>query len=168
MRRGHQNVDVTLRHRLVLLTEVRVFSCMSCQVYPIQGFPDQEICDVSTKMINEHLERFSSTSRILQQVQSTCADLVQKRSVVVESNWLITLKVLLEFMERPSEVFQLSYLDRWITEGGLQVTGSAFYLQNDPKEKPSCSSSHKMFSPGRSPFSGFPWQQKPYHNTELR
>ncbi|KAF3855633.1 hypothetical protein F7725_016356 [Dissostichus mawsoni] len=35
-------------------------------VYPIQGFPDQEICDVSTKMINEHYGRFSSTSRILQ------------------------------------------------------------------------------------------------------
>lgn len=41
---------------------------MSSQVYPIQGFPDQEICDVSTKLINEHLERFSSSSRILQQV----------------------------------------------------------------------------------------------------
>lgn len=40
-----------------------------CQVYPIQGFPDQEICEVSTKLINEHLERFTATSRILQQVQ---------------------------------------------------------------------------------------------------
>lgn len=40
-----------------------------CQVYPIQGFPDQEICDVSTKLINEHLVRFTATSRILQQVQ---------------------------------------------------------------------------------------------------
>ncbi|KAI9540609.1 hypothetical protein NQZ68_038982 [Dissostichus eleginoides] len=39
-------------------------------VYPIQGFPDQEICDVSTKMINEHYGRFSSTSRILQQRQT--------------------------------------------------------------------------------------------------
>ncbi|XP_071350637.1 protein SSUH2 homolog [Trachinotus anak] len=39
-------------------------------VYPIQGFPDQDICDVSTKMINEHLNRFSSTSRILQQRQT--------------------------------------------------------------------------------------------------
>uniref|UniRef100_A0A3P8UA52 Ssu-2 homolog n=1 Tax=Amphiprion percula TaxID=161767 RepID=A0A3P8UA52_AMPPE len=37
-------------------------------VYPIQGFPDQEICDVSSKMINDHLVRFTSTSRILQQV----------------------------------------------------------------------------------------------------
>uniref|UniRef100_I3KQH8 Protein SSUH2 homolog n=1 Tax=Oreochromis niloticus TaxID=8128 RepID=I3KQH8_ORENI len=42
----------------------------SLLVYPIQGFPDQEICDVSTKLINEHLERFTSTSRILQQRQS--------------------------------------------------------------------------------------------------
>ncbi|XP_040889873.1 protein SSUH2 homolog isoform X1 [Toxotes jaculatrix] len=39
-------------------------------VYPIQGFPDQEICDASTKMINEHLNRYSSTSRILQQRQT--------------------------------------------------------------------------------------------------
>nr|XP_019961860.1 PREDICTED: protein SSUH2 homolog isoform X2 [Paralichthys olivaceus] len=39
-------------------------------VYPIQGFPDQEICDASLKLINEHLNRFSSTSRILQQRQT--------------------------------------------------------------------------------------------------
>ncbi|XP_023249036.1 protein SSUH2 homolog [Seriola lalandi dorsalis] len=39
-------------------------------VYPIQGFPDQEICDASTRLINGHLNRFSSTSRILQQRQS--------------------------------------------------------------------------------------------------
>uniref|UniRef100_A0A3P8U1A5 Uncharacterized protein n=1 Tax=Amphiprion percula TaxID=161767 RepID=A0A3P8U1A5_AMPPE len=39
-------------------------------VYPIQGFPDQEICDVSSKMINDHLVRFTSTSRILQQRQT--------------------------------------------------------------------------------------------------
>lgn len=44
--------------------------CPPFQVYPIQGFPDQEICDVSTKLINEHLERFSSSSRILQQVRT--------------------------------------------------------------------------------------------------
>ncbi|XP_059186096.1 protein SSUH2 homolog isoform X1 [Centropristis striata] len=42
----------------------------SILVYPIQGFPDQEICDVSTKLINEHLNRFSTTSRILQQRQT--------------------------------------------------------------------------------------------------
>ncbi|XP_004559053.2 protein SSUH2 homolog isoform X1 [Maylandia zebra] len=42
----------------------------SLLVYPIQGFPDQEICEVSTKLINEHLERFTATSRILQQRQS--------------------------------------------------------------------------------------------------
>lgn len=39
-------------------------------VYPIRGFPDQEICDVSSRLINEHLNRFSSTSRILQQRQT--------------------------------------------------------------------------------------------------
>ncbi|MED6268800.1 hypothetical protein CHARACLAT_026214 [Characodon lateralis] len=39
-------------------------------VYPIQGFSDQEICDVSTKLIHEHLYRFTSTSRILQQRQT--------------------------------------------------------------------------------------------------
>ncbi|KAM7421841.1 hypothetical protein PAMA_010073 [Pampus argenteus] len=39
-------------------------------VYPIQGFPDQEICDVAAKLINEHLNRFSATSRILQQRQT--------------------------------------------------------------------------------------------------
>uniref|UniRef100_A0A3B5MES2 Uncharacterized protein n=1 Tax=Xiphophorus couchianus TaxID=32473 RepID=A0A3B5MES2_9TELE len=39
-------------------------------VYPIHGFPDQEICDVSAKLINDHLYRFTSTSRILQQVRA--------------------------------------------------------------------------------------------------
>ncbi|KAM4612771.1 protein SSUH2 homolog [Polymixia lowei] len=39
-------------------------------VYPIQGFPDQEICDVSQRTIHEHLSRFTSTSRILQQRQT--------------------------------------------------------------------------------------------------
>ncbi|XP_061582553.1 protein SSUH2 homolog [Cololabis saira] len=39
-------------------------------VYPIQGFPDQEVCDVSTKLINEHLHKFTSVSRILQQRQT--------------------------------------------------------------------------------------------------
>ncbi|XP_047438482.1 protein SSUH2 homolog isoform X1 [Mugil cephalus] len=39
-------------------------------VYPIHGFPDQEICDVSTKLINEHLQRFTTTSRVLQQRQT--------------------------------------------------------------------------------------------------
>uniref|UniRef100_A0A3Q4GMB7 Protein SSUH2 homolog n=1 Tax=Neolamprologus brichardi TaxID=32507 RepID=A0A3Q4GMB7_NEOBR len=50
---------------------VYFFKCAgrTTSVYPIQGFPDQEICDVSTKLINEHLERFTATSRILQQVQ---------------------------------------------------------------------------------------------------
>ncbi|KAM8914395.1 protein SSUH2 homolog isoform 1-T1 [Spinachia spinachia] len=42
----------------------------SVLVYAIQGFPDQEICDVSRNLINEHLHRFSSTSRILQQRQT--------------------------------------------------------------------------------------------------
>ncbi|KAM3620735.1 uncharacterized protein V6R79_001306 [Siganus canaliculatus] len=42
----------------------------SVLVYPIQGFPDQEICNISTKMINEHLARFTSTCRILQQRQT--------------------------------------------------------------------------------------------------
>ncbi|KAM9409642.1 protein SSUH2 homolog [Pholidichthys leucotaenia] len=42
----------------------------SVLVYPIQGFPDEEICGVSNKLINEHLNRFSSTSRILQQRQT--------------------------------------------------------------------------------------------------
>lgn len=52
-----------------------------CQVYPIQGFPDQEICDVSTKLINEHLERFTATSRILQQVQIRTRGRSQTRSL---------------------------------------------------------------------------------------
>ncbi|KAM7006339.1 protein SSUH2 homolog isoform 2-T2 [Tautogolabrus adspersus] len=39
-------------------------------VYPIQGFPDDEICAVSRAMINQHLTKFSSTSRILQQRQT--------------------------------------------------------------------------------------------------
>ncbi|KAG7494434.1 SSUH2-like [Solea senegalensis] len=39
-------------------------------VYPLQGFPDQEICDISKKMITEHFNRHTSTSRILQQRQT--------------------------------------------------------------------------------------------------
>uniref|UniRef100_H3C4E1 Ssu-2 homolog n=1 Tax=Tetraodon nigroviridis TaxID=99883 RepID=H3C4E1_TETNG len=39
-------------------------------VYPLQGFPDLELCDVSSRLIHEHLQRFSSTSRILQQRQT--------------------------------------------------------------------------------------------------
>lgn len=39
-------------------------------VYPIYGFPDQEICDASKKFITEHLNKFSSSSRILQQRQT--------------------------------------------------------------------------------------------------
>ncbi|CAN9512205.1 unnamed protein product [Ophioblennius macclurei] len=39
-------------------------------VYPIQGFPDKEICDVSARLIDEHRSRFGSTSRILQQRQT--------------------------------------------------------------------------------------------------
>ncbi|XP_054640630.1 protein SSUH2 homolog [Dunckerocampus dactyliophorus] len=42
----------------------------SLLVYPIQGFPDQEICDISRQLINEHLSRLSATSRILQQRQT--------------------------------------------------------------------------------------------------
>ncbi|KAE8298912.1 Protein SSUH2-like protein ssu-2-like protein [Larimichthys crocea] len=42
----------------------------SVLVYPLQGFPDQEICSVSSKLINEHFSRFSSTSRILHQRQT--------------------------------------------------------------------------------------------------
>uniref|UniRef100_A0A3Q3X0L8 Ssu-2 homolog, tandem duplicate 1 n=1 Tax=Mola mola TaxID=94237 RepID=A0A3Q3X0L8_MOLML len=51
---------------------------LSRQVYPIQGFPDQEICDVSTKLINDHLERFSSSSRILQQVRRCSPSTLQR------------------------------------------------------------------------------------------
>ncbi|XP_029908425.1 protein SSUH2 homolog isoform X2 [Myripristis murdjan] len=39
-------------------------------VYPIQGFPDQEICDVSKRLISDHFSRFSSTRRILWQRQT--------------------------------------------------------------------------------------------------
>ncbi|CAL8337766.1 unnamed protein product [Merluccius merluccius] len=39
-------------------------------VYPIYGFPDQDICDVSKKFITEHFTRFSSSCRILQQRQT--------------------------------------------------------------------------------------------------
>lgn len=42
----------------------------SALVYPIEGFPDQEICDASRRLIHEHLERHSATSRILQQRQT--------------------------------------------------------------------------------------------------
>ncbi|KAM9860139.1 protein SSUH2 homolog isoform 1-T1 [Aulostomus maculatus] len=42
----------------------------SLLVYPLQGFPEQEICHISAKLIDEHLNRFSATSRILQQRQT--------------------------------------------------------------------------------------------------
>ncbi|MEQ2316248.1 hypothetical protein AMECASPLE_030695 [Ameca splendens] len=53
-------------------------------VYPIQGFPDQEICDVSTKLIHEHLYRFTSTSRILQQVYKRFTAFFQFHSEVYD------------------------------------------------------------------------------------
>lgn len=42
----------------------------SVLVYPIQGFPDEEICVISRTLIGEHINRFTSTSRILQQRQT--------------------------------------------------------------------------------------------------
>ncbi|XP_029683135.1 protein SSUH2 homolog isoform X2 [Takifugu rubripes] len=47
-------------------------------VYPLQGFPDLELCDASARMIHEHLERFSSTSRILQQASTIGVQLVSQ------------------------------------------------------------------------------------------
>ncbi|KAM9444196.1 protein SSUH2 homolog [Clarias gariepinus] len=42
----------------------------SLLVYPITGFPDNEICYASREAIHEHLIKYSSVSRILQQRQS--------------------------------------------------------------------------------------------------
>ncbi|XP_048879177.1 uncharacterized protein LOC125747748 [Brienomyrus brachyistius] len=42
----------------------------SVLVYPIVGFPDQDICRESRRITEEHLNRFTSVSRILQQRQS--------------------------------------------------------------------------------------------------
>ncbi|XP_018602238.1 protein SSUH2 homolog [Scleropages formosus] len=42
----------------------------SILVYPIVGFPDQDICSESRRIIEEHLNKFSSMSRILQQRQT--------------------------------------------------------------------------------------------------
>lgn len=39
-------------------------------VYPIVGFPEQEICDASKRGIEDHIRQFSSTSRILLQRQT--------------------------------------------------------------------------------------------------
>lgn len=39
-------------------------------VYPIEGFPDQEICDASKGAIQNHLLKYSAVSRILQQRQT--------------------------------------------------------------------------------------------------
>ncbi|XP_030634425.1 protein SSUH2 homolog [Chanos chanos] len=39
-------------------------------VYPIVGFPDQDICDASKTANHEHLNKYSSVSRILQQRQT--------------------------------------------------------------------------------------------------
>uniref|UniRef100_A0A3B3SBE5 Ssu-2 homolog n=1 Tax=Paramormyrops kingsleyae TaxID=1676925 RepID=A0A3B3SBE5_9TELE len=40
----------------------------SVLVYPIVGFPDQDICRESRRVTEEHLNKFTSVSRILQQV----------------------------------------------------------------------------------------------------
>lgn len=73
-------------HTLFVLFLCLFFDVMSLapppQVYPIQGFPDREICDVSTKLINEHLGRFSSSSRILQQVPRRSRRFHGNRTVV--------------------------------------------------------------------------------------
>ncbi|MCI4390283.1 hypothetical protein PGIGA_G00120840 [Pangasianodon gigas] len=42
----------------------------SLLVYPIVGFPDKEICNASDEAIHEHLNKYSTVSRILQQRQS--------------------------------------------------------------------------------------------------
>ncbi|XP_006631058.1 protein SSUH2 homolog isoform X1 [Lepisosteus oculatus] len=42
----------------------------SILVYPIVGFPDEEICEASKRGIQEHLMKFSSINRILQQRQT--------------------------------------------------------------------------------------------------
>ncbi|XP_064160491.1 protein SSUH2 homolog isoform X1 [Anguilla rostrata] len=42
----------------------------SIVVYPVMGFPDLDICNMSQKMIEEHLSKFSTVSRILHQCQS--------------------------------------------------------------------------------------------------
>ncbi|XP_052394401.1 protein SSUH2 homolog isoform X2 [Carassius gibelio] len=39
-------------------------------VYPIEGFPDQDICDASKGSIQNHLLKYSAVSRILQQRQT--------------------------------------------------------------------------------------------------
>lgn len=39
-------------------------------VYPVDGFPDQDICEASKRTIRSHLLAFSSVSRILQQRQT--------------------------------------------------------------------------------------------------
>ncbi|XP_076864417.1 protein SSUH2 homolog [Brachyhypopomus gauderio] len=46
------------------------FTDESVLVYPIVGFPDQEICDASKEAIQEHLTKYSVVSRILQQRQT--------------------------------------------------------------------------------------------------
>ncbi len=46
------------------------------QVYPIEGFPDREICDASKGAINNHLLKYSAVSRILQQVSRNWASSV--------------------------------------------------------------------------------------------
>ncbi|KAM6981347.1 protein SSUH2 homolog [Aplochiton taeniatus] len=39
-------------------------------VYPIHGFPDQDLCDASQRIIQEHFSRFTAVSRILHQRQT--------------------------------------------------------------------------------------------------
>lgn len=44
------------------------------QVYPIVGFPDMEICNASKEAIVEHLNKYTSVSRILRQVSKISKD----------------------------------------------------------------------------------------------
>uniref|UniRef100_A0AAY4B3E7 SSUH2 protein n=1 Tax=Denticeps clupeoides TaxID=299321 RepID=A0AAY4B3E7_9TELE len=52
------------------VTGKKLFEDTQCLVYPVQNFPDVELCQASQKMVTEHQNKHSQTERILQQKQT--------------------------------------------------------------------------------------------------
>ncbi|XP_066554407.1 protein SSUH2 homolog isoform X2 [Amia ocellicauda] len=48
----------------------KVFSVTQYMVYPVQGFPDPDICQAAQRLVNEHQTKYAATSRVLQQRQT--------------------------------------------------------------------------------------------------
>lgn len=57
-----------LKNYFDLVIWCKYFLCGPVKVYPVLGFPDPSVVQVSQQFVSDHQNRFSQTSRILQQV----------------------------------------------------------------------------------------------------